>query len=67
MKKLSLSVMTLLISSLLLAQEKATDVNINVNKDGGGGSFWGSPVFWIVGAALFIIVLVAVSRSGSRQ
>lgn len=59
--------MALLISSLLLAQEKATDVDINVNKDGGGGSIWGSPVFWIVGAALFIIILVAVSRSGSRQ
>ena len=66
MKRVYLSVLAALSSLVLFAQEKATDVNINVNKEG-GGSFWGSPVFWIVGAALFIIILVAVSRSGSRQ
>ncbi|WP_205509961.1 hypothetical protein [Longitalea arenae] len=66
MKRVYLTAMTALISSLLLAQEKAADVDINVNKDS-GGSFWGSPVLWIVGAAVFIIILVAVSRSGSRQ
>jgi hypothetical protein len=59
--------MATLASLLLVAQEKKTDVDINVNKDGGGGSFWGSPVMWVIGAAVFIIILVAVSRSGSRQ
>jgi hypothetical protein len=67
MKRVYITAMTALISSLLLAQEKATDVDINVNKDSGGGSFWGSPVMWVIGAAVFIIILVAVSRSGSRQ
>jgi hypothetical protein len=55
MKKLSSSLAALLISS------------ININKDKGGSSFWGSPILWVIGAAVFIIVLVAVSRSGSRQ
>ncbi|WP_207515647.1 hypothetical protein [Longitalea luteola] len=67
MKRVYLTAMTALISSLLWAQDKAADVDINVNKDSGGGGFWGSPVMWIIGAAVFIIVLVAVSRSGSRQ
>ena len=67
MKKVFSSVIAVLLSTILLAQEKATDVDVTINKDKGGGSMWGSPIFWIVGAALFIIILVAVSRSGSRQ
>jgi hypothetical protein len=67
MKKICSSMTAVLISSILLAQEKATDVDININKDKSGGSIWGSPVLWIVGVAVFIIILVAVSRSGSRQ
>jgi hypothetical protein len=66
MRRVYLTVMAALASLVLVAQEKSTDVNINVNKDG-GGSFWGSPVMWIIGAAVFIIIIVAVSRSGSRQ
>lgn len=67
MKKLTSSLTMLLISAILIAQEKATDVDININKDKGGSSIWGSPILWVVGAAVFIIILVAVSRSGSRQ
>lgn len=67
MKKICSSVIAVLISSILIAQEKATDVDININKDKGGSSIWGSPILWVVGAAVFIIILVAVSRSGSRQ
>jgi hypothetical protein len=67
MKKLCSSAIAVLLSSILIAQEKATDVDININKDKGGSSIWGSPILWVVGAAVFIILLVAVSRSGSRQ
>src|SRR5687767_3420503 len=67
MKKVCLSMMAAFISLVLFAQEKGADVEVNVNKDKGGGSFWGSPVMWIVGAAVFIILLVAVSRGSSRQ
>lgn len=66
MRRVYLTVIGALASLVLAAQEKSTDVNINVNK-GSGSSFWGSPVMWIIGAAVFIIILVAVSRSGSRQ
>jgi hypothetical protein len=67
MRRVYLTVMAALASLLLVAQEKKAEVDINVNKDSGGGSFWGSPVMWVIGAAVFIIILVAVSRSGSRQ
>ena len=46
---------------------KKADVDININKDSDGGSFWGSPVMWIIGAAVFIILLVAVSRGSSTS
>jgi hypothetical protein len=67
MRRFYLTLMAAMASLLLLAQEKKTEVDVNINKDSGGGSFWGSPVMWIIGAAVFIIILVAVSRSGSRQ
>jgi hypothetical protein len=67
MKRIYLSVMAALTSLILFAQEKSADVDININKDSGGGSFWGSPVMWIIGAAVFIILLVAVSRGRSTS
>ena len=52
-------------SLILYAQEKGADVDIN--KDGGESSMWGSPVLWILSAAVFIVLLVAVTRGGSRH
>ena len=46
------------------AQDKQVDVNINTNKSNG---FWGSPWMWVVGAAVFILLLVAILRGGSRR
>lgn len=67
MKRITSTFTMLLISAFLIAQEKTKDVNININKDKGGSSIWGNPVLWVIGAAVFIIIIVAVSRSGSRQ
>jgi hypothetical protein len=39
------------------------DVNINTNGDG----WYAQPWVWIVGVALFIIVVIAITRSGSRE
>ena len=67
MKRMCLTIIAAFTGMLALAQEKGADIDVNINKDGGGSSFWGSPVMWIVGAAVFIILLVAVSRGSSRQ
>jgi len=65
MNRLYLLVVSALISTTLLAQETEKQVNIKVEKD--HGSVWGSPWMWVLGAAVFIILLVAVARGGSRQ
>lgn len=63
MKKIFLSLLIALYSTLLLAQEGQTkNVNIDINADGGGGNWYASPWVWVVGAAVFILLLVALTR-----
>jgi len=66
MKKAYLSLMMFLTSLIVLAQEKTTDVDINLNKDS-GGNWYASPWVWIVGAAVFILLLVALTSGGRRR
>jgi len=65
MKKALLTFMTALYGSMaLLAQEtKKVDVDINTDK---GNNWYASPWVWIVGAAVFILLLVALTRGGRR-
>jgi hypothetical protein len=65
MKRIYLLVMATLTSLICLAQEKSAEVDININKDK-GDSFWSTPWVWVVGAAVFILLLVAVSRGGGK-
>jgi len=46
------------------AQDKQVDVNISTNKN---NNFWGQLWVWVVGAAVFILLLVAILRSGSKR
>ncbi len=66
MKAIYLSVLGALLSALTFAQEKSANINVDINK-GGGGGWYTSPVVWIVGAAVFILLLVALTRSSSRS
>lgn len=66
MKRIYLAGMVVLINTILLAQEKSPDINVNIEKDK-GGSFWGMPWVWVVGAAIFILLLVALVRGRSRE
>ena len=52
-------------SLVAFAQDKKVDVNIDTN--GNGSNFWGSPVVWIVGIAVFILLLVALLRGNSSK
>ncbi len=58
-------VLFLLVSSICFAQD-TKKVDINIGTDDGGG-FFASPWMWIVGAAVFILLLVALLRGGSRR
>jgi len=53
------------LSLIAFAQDKKVDVNINTKSD--DSNFWGSPVVWVVGAAVFILLLVALLRGNRKE
>jgi len=61
-KRSLMAVVSLFVTALAMAQDKV-DVDINA-KD---GSWYASPWVWVVGAAVFILLLVALTRGGSRS
>lgn len=68
MKKAYLSVLTAFISAMAFAQDEAKKVDVNINShSGNSGNWYASPWVWIVGAAVFILLLVALTRGGSRS
>jgi len=58
-----LAVLSLLMTVVAFAQDKQVDVNINTNS---GGNWYAQPWVWIVGGAVFILLLVALLR-GSKE
>ncbi|MDB5232640.1 MAG: hypothetical protein JWN76_3445 [Chitinophagaceae bacterium] len=58
-----LAFLTLFTSISTFAQDKKVDVNITT---GSNDAFWGSPWVWIIGVAVFILLLVALLRGGRR-
>ena len=66
-KKFLLVCTSIFLSIISFAQDKKVDVDINTGK-GGDGGFFSSPIVWVIGAAVFILLLVALLRgSGSRS
>ena len=48
------------------AQEKSTEINVDIN--GGGEPAWyTSPWVWIIGAVVFILLLLALLRGTERR
>lgn len=60
-----LFVAAMLTSVVSFAQDKGLDVNVDVNS-GGNAGWYANPWVWIVGAAVFILLLVAIVRGGGR-
>jgi|GEM_PF-1203939 len=67
-KQSYIAIAVLLFSALVsinsMAQDKKVDVNINTKSDN-GNNFFMQPWVWIVAAAVFILLLVAILR-GNR-
>jgi hypothetical protein len=59
---------TILLSSFLsvisFAQDKGIDVDINVKKE---QAWYQNPVVWVIGGAVFILLLVALLRGGEKK
>jgi len=62
-KRPLLAILSVLVSVIAFAQDKKIDVDINTN----GGNWYAQPWVWIVGAAVFILLLVALTRGGRRS
>ena len=54
------------VACVAFAQDKGADINVNVNK-GGGGGWYAQPWVWIVGGAIFLLLLVALLRGGNNR
>lgn len=60
------TLMLLATSAISFAQDKGADINVDINK-GGGSAWYTSPVVWIIGGALFILLLVALLRGNNSR
>ena len=65
MKKAYVTFLTLMVNIYLFAQDKGTDIKVDINKE--TPNWYASPWVWVVGAAVFIILLVALTSGGSRR
>lgn len=62
-KKTLLVVAAAVANVVAMAQEKKIDVDINTNS----GNWYSSPWVWVIGAAVFILLLVAILRGGGNK
>lgn len=65
MNRIVLVFAILLGNVVAFAQDKGLDVNVEIDK--GGEGWYANPVYWIIGAAVFILLLVAISRGSGRS
>jgi hypothetical protein len=64
--RITLLFFSFLISVVALAQEGGAEVNVDITKDSGSGGVWyNQPLVWIIGAAVFILLLVALLRGNN--
>jgi hypothetical protein len=64
-KQTGFLLMAAILSFQSWAQDKKLDVDIDVNKK--DSNWYQQPWVWIVGGAVFIIILVALLRGGGKK
>jgi len=65
-QKITLIVVSFFLSVYAFAQDKKVDVDINTKSDSGSGVF-SQPWVWIVGGAVFLLLLVALLRNNNSK
>ena len=63
----AVTVMSIFTSVAAFAQTVPEKVDVDINTDGGGSVWYGQPWVWAVGVALFIVVIVAITRSNNKN
>ena len=62
--KMVLVITLCIVQSVAWAQDKGLDIDVDVDK---GGDWYANPLVWIIGGAVFILLLVALLRGGSKD
>lgn len=66
--RITLLFFSFILSVVAFAQEETKKVDVNISSDkGGGGNFFASPWVWVIGIAVFVLLLVALMRGGGRR
>lgn len=65
LQRLMLAVVGALVSVAAMAQDgdKKVDINVSTNKD----NFWASPWVWVIGGAVFVLLLAAILRGSGNK
>ncbi|HUR64919.1 MAG TPA: hypothetical protein VMZ03_01090 [Chitinophagaceae bacterium] len=66
-QKTGMALFALLTSILMLAQDKDKGLNVDVDVNKGGSDWYAQPWVWAIGAADFIIIIVAILKGGGRK
>jgi hypothetical protein len=54
--------LTLMLTMLTTALHAQADINVDIRKGGSDSTWYTNPIVWIVGAAIFILLLAAILR-----
>ncbi|HEU0112993.1 MAG TPA: hypothetical protein VFQ73_19110 [Flavisolibacter sp.] len=65
MKKVYFSLVAAFLSVMNAIAQETKEVDVDINA-GGDAAWYASPWVWVVGAAVFILLLVALTRGGRR-
>jgi hypothetical protein len=66
MKKVYCSLMIAIFSIIAFAQETPKEIDVDINTQG-DAAWYAAPWVWVVGAAVFILLLVALTRGSGRR
>jgi hypothetical protein len=66
MKKAYLTLVAAFLSVLTTIAQETKKVDVDINAGGSNANWYASPWVWVVGAAVFILLLVALTRGGRR-
>ena len=64
--RLLVVILSFLAPVTLLAQDGGAKVDVDIHKDS-GSTWYTNPVVWIIGAAVFILLLVALLRGNNSS
>ncbi len=67
MGRIVLVIASFFMSLVTFAQEKSADIKVDVNTNKGGSNWYAQPWAWIIGGAVFVLLLVALLRNNSKQ